>query len=70
MTYTCAILEVSDSTFKEIEAKFRAASYDHVFQPDGSIDMTHIAIRRTKPAGGWANIQEKDLFFNEIHKII
>ncbi|WP_213308303.1 hypothetical protein [Paraburkholderia sacchari] len=44
MTYTCATLEVSERTYREIEAKLRAAGYDHVFTPDGMMDMTHIGL--------------------------
>ncbi|MGG2044056.1 hypothetical protein [Burkholderia gladioli] len=44
MTYTCATLEVSERTFREIEAKLRAAGYDHAFDEAGMIDMTHIGL--------------------------
>lgn len=51
MTYTIATLEVTPSAFEEIAAKLRAAGYDHLFMPDGSIDMYGIAIARVlKPA--------------------
>lgn len=53
-TYTLAILAilgVSKAAFDEISAKLRAAGdYDHVFLPDGTIDMTHIALQDEEAA--------------------
>lgn len=46
MTYTVATLEVTALAFDEIEAKLRIGGYDHLFMPDGSIDMRGIAIVR------------------------
>lgn len=43
-TYTLAELEVSEAAYKEIEAAFKAAGYDHVFLNDGMIDMTGIGL--------------------------
>lgn len=43
MTHTYATLEISELAFKEIEAKLKAAGYDHVF--DGNIiDMHGLAL--------------------------
>lgn len=52
MTYTVATLEVSERTYREIEAKLRAAGYDHAFSPDGTIDMTHIGLERAPRPDG------------------
>lgn len=49
MKYTFAILEISDSAFKEIEGKLRESGYDHAFQAiDGylTIDLHGIGVRR------------------------
>ena len=46
-THTFATLEVSQSTFDEIEKKMCEAGYDHVFI-DGLIDMHGLALEREK----------------------
>lgn len=46
MTYTVAVLEVSESTYDEIELALKAAGYEHAFMEDGCIDMTHIAVKK------------------------
>jgi hypothetical protein len=47
MTHTYATMEVSEATFKEIEAKLRAAGYDHALMDLGStLDMHGIALVR------------------------
>jgi hypothetical protein len=43
-TYTYVLLEVSEQTYNEIEAKLKAASYDHAFNERGEIDMHGIAL--------------------------
>jgi hypothetical protein len=43
-THTYAILEVSSSTYAEIETKLKAAEYDHAFHDD-VIDMHGLALR-------------------------
>jgi len=53
MTHTYVILEVTPSTYAEIEEKLRAAGYDHVFTGAGGekdvIDMHGIALQRSTP---------------------
>jgi len=44
MTYTYAVLEVSDATYEEIAKKLKAAGYDDVLGEDGELDMHGIAI--------------------------
>jgi hypothetical protein len=52
VTYTVATLEVSERVYNEIAEKLRAAGYDHAFDADGMIDMTHIGlVREAKPDG-------------------
>lgn len=53
MSHTYAILEISDSAWREIETKLRDAGYHHVFHND-VIDMTGIAVRAeaTQPTDG------------------
>lgn len=41
---TLATLEVSHDTFDEISSLLRSAGYHHVFLPDGSLDMSGIAL--------------------------
>jgi hypothetical protein len=50
-THTFVTLEVDARTYIVIERKLRDAGYDHVFQPDGTIDMSGIGINfdRTIP---------------------
>jgi hypothetical protein len=51
MTHTYATLEVSEATYLEIEAKFRAAGYDHAFDKDtGAIDMHGVGLVREEPS--------------------
>lgn len=49
MTYTYAILDVSEMTFEEIARKLREARYNHCFDGD-VIDMSGIAIKREEKA--------------------
>ena len=55
MTHTYAIVEVTPATYAEIEAKLRAAGYDHAFElsryarDKHVIDMHGIALQRGKP---------------------
>lgn len=44
MSHTYAILEISESAWREIEAKLRDAGYHHVFHGD-VIDMSGIAVK-------------------------
>lgn len=44
LTYTYALLEVSETAYEEIARKFREAGYDHVFGSDGEIDMQGVAL--------------------------
>lgn len=47
MTYTYAILEVSEATFEEIAKKLKEAEYDDSFQEGGKIiDMHGIALQK------------------------
>lgn len=50
MTYTYALLEVSQTAYDEIAAKLRAAGYDHAFGAEGEMDMHGIALNVAKPA--------------------
>ncbi len=51
MTYTYAILHVSEAVFKEVAEKLRAAGYDHAFHDGGEvIDMHGIGLMRVAPA--------------------
>lgn len=43
-THTVVTLGLSQPAFDEIRAKLRAAGYDHVFMPDGEMDMTGLAV--------------------------
>ena len=48
MTYTYAILDISNAAYKEIKQKLEAAGYHHAFQKDEDrtvIDMRGIALR-------------------------
>lgn len=52
MTYTCALMEVSDAAWTEIEAKLRAAGYGHAIVETSKgkmLDMTHIGLVRAPP---------------------
>lgn len=44
MTYTYAIMEISQSAYDEIATKMRDADYGHAFGADGEIDMHGIAV--------------------------
>lgn len=55
-THTFAVLEVSESTFREVEGKLRAAEYHHAFS-DAAIDMTGIRLQ-VKPL---VNPSEEDM---------
>ncbi len=44
MTYTYALLHVSQATYDEIRQKLLDAHYDHAFGEDGEIDMHGIAL--------------------------
>lgn len=44
MTYTYALLEVSETTYKEIRDKLRTVGYNHAFGNNGEIDMHGIAL--------------------------
>jgi hypothetical protein len=44
MTHAVALLTISQAAFSEIAEKLRAAGYDHVFMPGGSIDLSGIAL--------------------------
>lgn len=44
MTYTYALMEVSQQTYDEIAKKMHEAEYDHVFGDEGEIDMHGIAL--------------------------
>lgn len=50
MTYTVAVLEISEEAFKEIAAKLIDAGYEHVFDADDKgnpmVDMTHILLKK------------------------
>lgn len=50
MTYTVAILEIDAGSYHDIRSRIeRLNTYGHMFMPDGSIDMTHIAVRPAVP---------------------
>lgn len=49
MTHTLALMDVSASTFAEIEQKLKDAGYDHAVLDDGNLDMTGIALVRLSP---------------------
>ena len=44
MTYTYALLEVSDAAYEEIKLKLLNAGYDHAISESGEIDMHGIAL--------------------------
>lgn len=51
MTYTFALLEVSDAAFEEIAAKLKEAGYEEAFfaeDGDEAIDMHGIALTKKK----------------------
>jgi hypothetical protein len=48
-THTFATLPVSKRTFEEIHRKLKAASYDHSFIDEETIDMDGIGITYTPP---------------------
>ena len=54
-TYTYVLMEVSASTFREIEQKMEEAGYEHAFIVDAStgklsIDMAGIAVTEEEPS--------------------
>lgn len=49
MTYTYAILEISDAAYQEIKQKLTDAGYEHAFHED-VIDMHGIAVKSSTPA--------------------
>lgn len=51
MTHTFATLEVTDSTYEEIEKKLKEAGYDHAFI-EGAIDMNGIALTKKRENSG------------------
>lgn len=46
MSHTYALLEITPAVYVEIEAKLRAAGYEHCIGVDGAIDMHGIALER------------------------
>lgn len=44
MSYTFALLEVSQEAYDEIAKKLHDADYGHAFMEDGAIDMHGIAL--------------------------
>lgn len=51
MLYTLSILEVSDSTYEDIKKRVIDAGAPDIILSDGSIDLTHIAIRKEEKDG-------------------
>lgn len=49
MTYTVALLEVSEQTYVEIEQKLKEAGYEDVFF-NGKIDMNGLALVKQQPS--------------------
>jgi hypothetical protein len=49
MTYTYAVLEVSEATYDEIHRLLSEAGYGRACDEDGLISMRGIAIQRGKP---------------------
>lgn len=45
MTYTFVVMEVSPAVYDEVEAKLRAAGYDHAIE-DGYLDMHGLALAK------------------------
>ena len=59
MTYTYAILKVSQAVFDEIKTKLEVAEYDHAFHEDDEgllIDMHGIALQAEKSRAPHANV--------------
>ena len=44
MTYTYALLEISEAAYDEIKAKLNEAGYHQAFGEEGEIDMHGIAL--------------------------
>jgi len=44
-THTYVEMEISQTAYDEIAAKFREAGYDHVFMKDEVMDMHGIALK-------------------------
>lgn len=51
MTHTFAKLEVSESTYKEIEKILKEAGYQHAFIED-TMDMSGIGLKKKKETSG------------------
>ena len=59
MTYTYAVLEISEAAWAEIAGKLREAGYDHAFHDEFGeaerhrvlVDMHGIALTPARPAG-------------------
>lgn len=62
MTYTYAVLEVTPSTYAEVEEKLRAAGYDHAIEK-GVIDMHGLALQRLAPS----TPSMRDQFYERMH---
>jgi hypothetical protein len=60
MSHTFATLEVSASTYDEVERLLREAGYGHAFI-DGAIDMHGIGLIRAAPALKPANVVSKKI---------
>jgi hypothetical protein len=60
MTHSVAKMIVSQATWSEIADALREANYHHVFTPDGSIDMTGIALERDPVRSMPPNVIEID----------
>ena len=44
MTYTYALMEVSQDAWDEVAAKLKEAGYDHAFHEGGALDMHGVAL--------------------------
>lgn len=49
MTHTYVLMDLTPQAYQEIATKMRDAGYDHVFNQDGEIDMSGIAIVEMEP---------------------
>lgn len=79
MSYTYAILDVSESTYQEVYSKLSKAQYSHLFHDDDSvIDMYGIALRSKDmidaSMGKWfgydhlpEHLQETSKHFHELY---
>lgn len=66
MTYTVATMEVSASAYEEISAKLRAAGYDHAFDEEGMIDMTHVGLVKASEPDGFKDMVIEQLVVDGI----